>query len=108
MDRRYKLGACIMSTAIMLPRNTSSTAATPTKKAVRIGSFSSFWRANGNALAKSTGTVLNPADLVGFACQLQLRMTRRDRWVANDYRVVRAAPDRDQIFYEIMRDSADD
>ena len=34
-----RLGACIISTAIMLPRNTSSTIPRPTKMALRNGSF---------------------------------------------------------------------
>jgi len=40
---------------------------------------------------------------VSFAGQLQLRVMSRDRWIVNGYRVVRATPNRDQIFDEFMR-----
>ena len=45
---------------------------------------------------------------VSFPGQLQLRVMRRDRWIVNDYGVVRAAPDRDQIFDEFIHSPADD
>ena len=58
-----RLGACIISTAIMLPRNTSRTIAKPIKIPLRSGSFCCFWRRNGETLVKSAGAALNSAGL---------------------------------------------
>jgi hypothetical protein len=56
-------GACIINTAIMLPRNTSRTSAKPIKIPLRTGSLCCFWRRYGETLVKSAGAALNSAGL---------------------------------------------
>jgi len=48
----YRGGACINRTATMLPKNTSSTIPRPINIPFRTGSLCSFWRRNGDSLAK--------------------------------------------------------
>src|SRR5690242_18491766 len=57
-------GACINSTAIMLPRNTSSTIARPINIALRIGSFSCLSGRSADVLGKSTDASLLSTSVV--------------------------------------------
>ena len=59
----YRFGACINSTAIMLPRNTSSTMARPINIALRSGSFSSLCGRNGAAPENPLGGELFSASV---------------------------------------------
>jgi hypothetical protein len=85
-----KLGACIISTAIILPRNTSSTTAKPIKIPLRSGSFCSFWRRNGETLVKSAGAELDSA---GLALISSSRGSGRDP-LASDSNRASVAPNR--------------
>jgi len=60
-DDNHRVGACIKSTAIMLPRKVRNAIATPARMAFRVGSRSfALWR-KGDAFIKSTGAALDSA-----------------------------------------------
>ena len=64
IPRTQRLGACIIITAIMLRRNTSSTIARPINIALRTGSFCCFWLRKSDAVVKSAGAALVSSGVV--------------------------------------------
>ena len=62
--KAQRLGACIITTAIMLRRNTSSTIARLINIALRTGSLCCFWLRKSDELVKSAGAALVSSGVV--------------------------------------------